>query len=780
MDVMDEMVSKLDKMAMDKIEAMFQPSKRNSEAMIAFGFRLKNKFAICESFRRPKELQWLEDLRAYKGIYDPDVKLDPAASKVYPKITRSKINIVLSRLHEMLFPESDKNWEIMPTPEPKVADTIVQQIVMSMMQQSMMQQQQEQGMEQEMPEPPSPEDVRLAIKAYADQTCEAMSRVIDDQLTEMDYPEETKKVLRSGLLYGTGVMKGPMINYRHKHIWSPDETGNFVESMDKEEVPFFEAIRIWDWYPDMTVTDLEMIEGSFERHLMTKHDIRQLLDREDYYSDIIERYLEDHPDGDYVPKNWEVDLQMIEVQSGADKVTTVTGETRTSNRQIGKKYQVLEYWGFVDGHDLEACGIKVDDVTLEYGCNVWLLGNMPIKAVLFDGALDKYKVFYYEKDETSLFGEGLARVMRHSQLAIAAAARMVLDNGACVAGPQVEVNWSLLTPDTDLNTFYPRKIWYREGRGVEAQYPAIRALNFDSHVEELLKIVEAFKQFGDEETTLPTWMIGQMVQNETARATSGRMATITISIKDVVKNFDSFTEKIIRDLYAWNMEFNPRNDIKGDFNIKARGVSSLVMKEVRMQALNDMMATMSPEDLVYVDRRELLNERLKAHDLNLQLKTEDEADKIREEQQNSVVNQLQIELMRSEIAKNKAQAMTNLTKAKEKNVEANRLAQAPPEGPEQTDPRLQEMELAKAQAEIDDKRMQTQLKADEANARNTQMTQEMMHSEESHQAQTAMDIEKHRNELELKKQQAEHGMKMKEEIAKAKKKEKAAKPAKKV
>jgi hypothetical protein len=769
---------------MDKIEETFDEKKRDSEEMRAFGVRLKNQFAMNEAFRRPKELQWLEDLRAYKGIYDPDVKLASNASKVYPKITRSKINIVLSRLHEMLFPETDKNWEIEATPEPKIAKETVKMLTLQLIQQAAAAMQQP-GQPMQAPPLPTIKEVRLAIKKYAEETCQSMSSVIDDQLTEMDYPEETKKVLRSGLMYGTGIMKGPMINARTKHIWEQDAKGEYVESQKKDETPYFANTRIWDWYPDMTVTEMTMIEGSFQRHLMTKHDLRQLLKRKDYYSDMILAYLEEHPGGDYVPKNWEVDLQTIEVQVGAgngshavsssqtsDTTASVFNQiygSRTTNRQLGKKYQVLEYWGYVDGSDLIACGVDVPDVSLEYACNVWLLGDRPIKAVLFNGALDQYKVFYYEKDETSLFGEGLARVMRHSQLAIAAAARMVLDNGACVAGPQVEVNWSLCTPDTDLNDFYPRKIWYREGRGIEAQYPAIRALNFDSHIDELLKIVDSFKQFGDEETTLPTWMIGQMVQNETAQATSGRMATITISIKDVVKNFDAFTEKIIRDLYAWNMEFNPRTDIKGDFNVKAKGVSSLVMKEVRMQALNQLITTMTPEDWVYMERRDMLAERLKAHDINIPLKTEDEADKIREKQQSSEMNQLQIELLKSEIAKNKAQAMTNLTKAKEHNVLATKEAMTPPETTAADDPRLVEADLAKKQAEIDDQRTKTALKMDEANAKNTELSQKMIHNEQSHKVGVAMDLEKHNTDIDIKKKAAEHGMKMKEAAAKQKK-----------
>lgn len=731
---------------------------RDSDAMTAFGFRLKNQFTANEAHRRPKELEWLESIRQYKGLYDPDVRIEAGNSRVYPKITRSKINIVLSRLHEMLFPETDKNWEIEPTPEPSVSPEVVRGIVMSMLQQD----------EEGNIIPPTPEDVNLAIKKHCEKTCERMASVMDDQFTEMGYSEETKKVLRSGLMYGTGIMKGVQIDKRKKRKWEPID-GEYEEVTNEEDMPFYEFVRLWDWYPDMTTTELDKIEGSFERHIMTKHDLRNLLKRDDFYSDLILKYMDEHPSGDYVAKNWEVDLQVIEVEAGANKgtkvSTAVTGEdTRSTYRQLGKKYQVLEYWGYVDGSDLEACGVRVDDPSLEYGANVWLLGNIPIKVAVFDGALNRYKVFYYEKDETSIFGEGLARIMRHSQLSIAAGARMVLDNGACVCGPNVEANISLLTPDTDYNSFYPRKIWYREGKGVDAQYPALRALEFNSHIPELLSIIDAFKQFGDEETTLPTWMIGQMVNNETAQATSGRMATITVSIKDVVKNFDAFTEKIVHDLYAWNMEFNPRQDIKGDFKCKARGVSSLVMKEIRMQALAQLTTTMTPEDWIYIDRREFLKEKFKAHDLNIRLRTEEEADKLRKEEANSIMNQLQIEAIKAEISKDKAQAMVNLTKAKEKNVEATIKAQTPIEMPQGEDPRVTEEQVALAQTERMGK--EAQIRREEESH-----MQKLAQADESHAVKVATDTTKAAQELAIKGKQADHAMKMKEQSAKMAKKQ---------
>jgi len=758
----------------DVIQSAFNKKERNSEVMASFGYRLNNQFFINKAHRRAKELTWLEDLRSYKGLYDPTVKIEDGNSRVYPKIPRSKVNIVLSRLHQMLFSDNDKNFEFLTTPEPKIARDVVMQIAMGLVKQG----------EDGVPILPTEPELQLAIKKYADERVKAMSIVIDDQLTEMDYPEETKKVLRSGLMYGTGIMKGPLVGKRTKRKWLPSATNSmeYDEQETSEDVPDLQFTRIWDWYPEMSGTEIEKMTGTFERHVMSKHDLRGLMKREDFYPDIIEQYLIDHPDGDYAPENWEVDLQVIELQAGGDQgekgfSTVSTGSTDSRNTgtstQLGKKYVGKEYWGYVDGSDLTACGVEVPDVELEYCACVWLLGNKVIKSALYSGALDMYKVFYYEKDETSIFGEGLIRVMRGSALATAAAARMVLDNGAVCAGPNVEVNWSLMTPGTDLTSFYARKIWFREGKGVDAQYPALRVYNIDSHIEELIKIIELFKSFGDEETTLPTWMIGQQVNNETAQATSGRNATVLVSIKDIVKNFDTFTEHVMRDIYAWNMEFNPRQDIKGDFKCKARGVSSLVMKEIRMQSLQQLNSILTPEQRDFIPEGDMIKELFSAHDLDITLRTQEEVDKIREAREQSAMNQLQIEMVKSDIQKNKAQALSLLTKAKDKNIDAQIKANTPIEQPEGSDPRLTEEEIALQHTERTGKEA-------EIRRQEEQHALDMQHKQEDHGMKLAVGTTKVAHEIANKGKMVNHALEMKGKMTEAAIKQKKMDPKSKV
>jgi preprotein translocase subunit SecD len=189
------------------------------------------------------------------------------------------------------------------------------------------------------------------------------------------------------------------------------------------------------------------------------------------------------------------------------------------------------------------------------------------------------------------------------------------------------------------------------------------------------------------------------------------------------------------------------------------------MKEIRMQAINQFMATLGPEDLVYIPRRELLLERLKVHDININLKTEEEAQKLRDEQSNSEMAILEKEMLKSEIAKNKAQAMTNLTKAKEKNIEANKAAETPPEIPENESPEMKAARLEQEQAKTDDQRTKTALTVDKHNMDKVSMAKDMERQDQKHAVEMAGKISEHKTSMDIKKETAKHGMKMKEKMA---------------
>jgi hypothetical protein len=632
--------------------------KMDSSVLDALGSRLRDLFGKLDLERRLQEIVWAEDLRQFKGIYDPetDRKIPIDASRVYPKLTRSKLMSVRARLHDMLFPDHDKNWGIEPTPVATVTQEILKKIVMSLVQRDPQSGQ---------VVPPSDPQVQEAIRAYVRESCGRMETEIEDQLVECLYDEHAKRVLFSGMSLGTGVLKGPLVHSIKKDYWKPGVTEYEMVSKNLNR-PYVEFVPIWYWYPDNTVTELHLCEGVFERHVLTKHALRQLAQKPKFNAQIINDFIERFGSGNAQYKQWELDLKTLKPE---------TAQLPLKDR----KYEVLEYWGFVDGDEMRAAGADIPDDQLsdEMEASVWLLDRHVVKCVAnpVPKAKRPYSVFYFDKDESSIWGTSLPRVMRDSQISVSAAARMVLDNGACVAGPQVELNTQLLTPDNDLNSFHARKIWWRDDTNPQtAQYPAIRALEFDSHITELVNIIETFKRFADEETTFPTYMLAEPARsdNETAKGSSIKAGTISMSIKDLVKHFDAFNEDFIRRMYEWNMEFSEREDIKGDYKIKATGTASLMTKEIRTQALDYFAQTLTPEERVYIKKYEFLKERLKIHDLNFEdlLYSEEEALKIMQDQQDPRMLELQVDELMADIEKKKAMALSLLAKAKKVNTEA--------------------------------------------------------------------------------------------------------------
>ena len=138
--------------------------------------------------------------------------------------------------------------------------------------------------------------------------------------------------------------------------------------------------------------------------------------------------------------------------------------------------------------------------------------------------------------------------------------------------------------------------------------------------------------------------------------------------KDDVRSFDRFVKSMIGSLVRWNMEFSERDDIKGDFQVQAKGSISLVAKEVRGAALDQLVSTLSPRERVMIDERGLLEDRFKARDLPLdRIKDQDEAQQALDQfdQQQAQAAQVQQALDQSKTQLQTATAQEKEAKAAE-------------------------------------------------------------------------------------------------------------------
>lgn len=375
------------------------------------GATLRGHFTEAETERQIVEQEWLVSLRQYKGIYDPEVaeSFQKGKSRAFIRLTRTKVKSVDARCMDMLFPAgTEKNWQIDPTPVSDVDPELHGDIILGMakskfaMVMEQVAQMDDMSMNEAMaagqvPDPrtiatvqaaiagrridllpqdvaPSDEEVLEGIKAETTKRCERMSKNIDDQLTESRYPIIARDVIHSGNLFGTGILKGPMVERTFRKQWVFDPAAGTWKTNEKAEAyrPFAEFVPVWDVYPDQSVSDISQCGYVFQRHVMSRTKLRKLNNRPDFNAELIESYIRSHPEGDAQYKSWETDLRNI------------SKDENFKAHERRKNYEVLEYWGVLDGEALVNAGIDVPEamMSMDIEVNAWVLGTHVIKLVM--------------------------------------------------------------------------------------------------------------------------------------------------------------------------------------------------------------------------------------------------------------------------------------------------------------------------------------------------------------------------------------------------------------
>jgi hypothetical protein len=239
---------------------------------------------------------------------------------------------------------------------------------------------------------------------------------------------------------------------------------------------------------------------------------------------------------------------------------------------------------------------------------------------MLDSTVKQVHIFSFDEDDTSPVGQGLPGIVRDSQMSVCAATRMVLDNASVTCGTNLEVNTALMRADQDLSNVEAYKVWYREDDGLTSQYPAVRAIQIDGHINELEGLVKMFLEFADMETFIGAGTGGDM-QNmpsepmRTAAGASMLRGDAALPFKDVVRNYDSFTQSVIFSLVGFNKKFNPDVAPGGDFDAIPRGATSLIAKEVRGAQIDMLSQTLTPEERDWVDEEKFVKAKFAARDL---------------------------------------------------------------------------------------------------------------------------------------------------------------------
>ena len=541
----------------------------------------------------------------------------PHRSTVYIGMTRQKTNAAEARLADILLPTDDRNWGIQPSPLPLLPGMVKSDKMAVDLRTG-------QPVLDRNGQPVREKDVAKAIREMAEERAEAMQKEIDDQLMECDYNSEVRKMIHDAAVLGTGVLKGPVVTNRIRKAWQPmiDAQGEQVQviEMVEELTPASTRVDPRNVWPDPGCgEDIHNGKGIYERDLMTAKQVRELAKQPGHMKEQLRQILEEGP------------------KQSATMVEITDEQKREQYRNL---YEVWTYWGEVDHEDLECAGVNVgekDELRSISGCVVFI-NNVVVKAFLnpLETGDIPYDFYPWEKVSASVWGFGVPYLMRAQQKVLNAAWRQMMDNAGVSSGPQIVVKPGVIQPADKQWQLSSRKIWYATD-DIDDVRKAFTAFEFNSHQNELAQIIEMAGKLADEETGMPMMMQGEKGSApDTVGGMQMLMNAANVVLRRLVKQFDDYiTKPHIRRYYDYNMMYNDKEEIKGDYNIDARGSSALLIRDIQNQAFMNLLAAgANPVYGIYLDNEKLFKKALQAQHVDPAevFKSDEEIDQIKEQQ----------------------------------------------------------------------------------------------------------------------------------------------------
>ena len=582
--------------AEDSNDSIFQ------EKSSVIGF-VQERYSRAEDARYADEQRWLKAYRNYRGIYGSDVQFtDTEKSRVFVKVTKTKTLAAYGQIVDVLFGNNKFPLSVNPSVLP---DGVAEAVHINLDPKASASPDAIRAVTENKPASPylidgdttlKPGETLLdlqsrmaglntKLEAVSDKIVEGegttastvtfhpamiaakkMEKKIHDQLQESGANTHLRSMAFEMALMGTGVMKGPFALDKEYPNWNAD--GEYEPLI--KTVPECSHVSVWDFYPDPEAKSMQDAEYVVERHKMSRTQLRSLKQRPYFMSDAIEEAV--RQGADYTQKHWEMTME--------DDDTQPTSE----------RWEVLEFWGFVDVELLEEHGVKIPKELKdldEVNCNVWTCNGEVLRFVLnpFKPTRIPYYAVPYEHNPYSFFGVGIAENMDDTQTLMNGFMRMAIDNAALSGNLIIEVDETNLVPGQDLSV-YPGKVFRRQG-GAPGQ--AIFGTKFPNVAGENMQLFDKARVLADESTGFPSFAHGQTGVSGVGRTASGismLMSAANGSIRTVVKNVDDY---LIRPLgkafFAFNMQFDFDESIRGDLEVNASGTESLMANEVRSQRL---------------------------------------------------------------------------------------------------------------------------------------------------------------------------------------------------
>jgi len=558
-------------------------------------------------------------------------------STVFPNITQPYVDAAAARVGDMLLPTDDRNFAIQPTPIPDMFESLeaqlakaglvakplaqaAQQMAQSAPDQNAQAAQPSQppqqpgmmqrlgnmlGMGQQQPpqqpaapagqpapgqpaQPPAPPEPQVEYEGVVMSLSQAKQRFdamkdeaarkagraqtqIEDWMDECQYHAEMRKVIDDAAKLGSGVIKGPVPVKRRSCEWRQDPQTGVHQLIIVEEIkPASKRVDPWDLFPDPACGE-SIHNGSyvFERDRQTRRQLEDMKGLPGYLTSSIDQCLKEGP-----ARQQEADNRNL-----------------LSNAFAAKDlFEIWYYYGIITVAELEAAGCDCEGLPQEksFPALITMVNNHVIKASLnpLDNGEYPYDVIPWKRRPGMPWGMGVARQMRTAQRIVVAATRNLMDNAGLAAGPQIVIRRGV-EPEDGVWEIVPLKLWTENEDAPPGANAPVFSVVIPMLQNELMAIIQYGMKMAEDVTGLPMLLQGQQ---GSAPDTVGGLTILNNNANSVLRRiarlFDSsITEPHVRRYYAWLMEYGDDDDMKGDFQIVARGSTALVERDLQAQEM---------------------------------------------------------------------------------------------------------------------------------------------------------------------------------------------------
>lgn len=553
----------------DDIVAFEEKQKQRQEVLNKLAVKIEDEWQTRARARVGKELEWRRCLRLYNApmtnriSINPDSPFDDKHPEIrpVPNIVRTKCDIAIANGISMQFAAGEKNWDMWPPANDSSEDTAAR--------------------------------------------CRAMEKEIQAQLDYCKYALKARRGISERVILGTGVMKGP-VNSKKIRTRYVKSGSIWMAEQDTSPMPEVEHVSVWNFYPDMSVATHAQSESDIELHTMSKLDLSMLKRVGGFDEEVIDEILSSS-------------VLASPTSYNAARFAGITEPMWAQPHMYRERYVVLEYHGPVTYDDLDKIGLTptYKSPTKEYYGEVWVCAGKVIRIELenIEGAFETpYAVSTWKTDPVSPFGFGNPLVLADAQRVTTACYHMILDNASLTSGPQVSMYQQYIQPADGNWDLSPNKVWLLTDPTVKIK-DAIDFFTPQNVIGNIMPVLELARMFAEEESATPATIAGLSSPVAAATAT-GELAiqrNSTVLLDHTSEEWDDHvTEKLIRRMYGWNMQYNPKDEIKGDFRIDVRTSSEYKNKLIHIRDLEKISieATQNPALADWINVDELQRARL--------------------------------------------------------------------------------------------------------------------------------------------------------------------------